>query len=246
MRYVSAAFVLMSVMLFGCMQRLIDPDLTPPAAPQGITTATGDNFIEIFWNRNNERDLSGYNVYVSNSLNGKYDLLATTREAYFRDNGARNGSTYYYAVTAFDFDGNESRLSRDIAYDTPRPEGANIQLNDYRTTPGLAGYDFSTYSIGQFNDKYTDVYYEYYQGTPYLNVWTDSDIQDMGYTNSLYDIGEAPSAGWSPTKDVVPIAGHTYVIWTWDNHYAKIRVKTISASRIVFDWAYQLDTGNPR
>ena len=37
--------------------------------------------------------------------------------------------------------------------------------------------------------------------------------------------------------------GHTYVIWTWDNHFAKIRVKTISNERIVFDWAYQLLEG---
>ena len=37
--------------------------------------------------------------------------------------------------------------------------------------------------------------------------------------------------------------GHTYIIWTWDNHYAKIRVNAISSERIVFDWAYQLLEG---
>jgi hypothetical protein len=37
--------------------------------------------------------------------------------------------------------------------------------------------------------------------------------------------------------------GHTYVIWTWDNHYAKVRIKAISNERLVFDWAYQLLEG---
>ena len=37
--------------------------------------------------------------------------------------------------------------------------------------------------------------------------------------------------------------GHTYVIWTWDNHFAKIRIKSISNERVVFDWAYQLLEG---
>jgi hypothetical protein len=241
-----AVIAILSGIFWGCEQHFIAPDLTPPVPPQGISTATGDNLVEVFWVRNTEPDLAGYNVYVSNSLNGAYTLLGTTKDAYYLDNGARNGATYFYALTAFDVAGNESPLSRDVAYDTPRPEGYDVPLADYRTAPGLAGYDFSTYSIGQYNDKYTDIFYEYYQGRYYLDVWTDSDIQDMGYTKNVYDIGEAPAAGWSPTKDAQLIAGHTYVIWTWDNHYAKVRVKSISASRIVFDWAYQLDPGNAR
>ncbi len=236
----------MFMMSVGCNSVLFAPDITPPAVPQGLSTVTGDNQVEIFWSRNTENDLAGYHVLASNTYNGKYEIIATTKQNYFVDRGANNGITYYYAVTAFDYHGNESELSLDVAYDTPRPEGYNILLKDYRVTPGLAGYDFSTYSIGMFDDQYTDVFFEYYNGTYYLNVWTDSDIQDMGYTTSLYDIGEAPTAGWSPSKDVRVIAGHTYVVWAWDDHYAKIRVNAVSSSRVDFDWAYQLQTGNTR
>jgi len=42
------------------------------------------------------------------------------------------------------------------------------------------------------------------------------------------------------------IFGHSYIIWTRDNHFAKLRVNGfIRAYGIVFDWAYQVDPGNP-
>ena len=66
----------------------------------------------------------------------------------------------------------------------------------------------------------------------------------MGYTGSLDELGIAPPAGWSPTKDVLLIAGHTYIVKTWDDHYAKIRVLALSPAKMEFDWAYQLQEGN--
>lgn len=231
--------------MFGCQVNINEPDITPPSSPRGIATSTGDNDVALSWLRNPERDVAGYNVYVSSSYEGTYDFIGTTRGTTFLDNGARNGNTYYYAVTAYDYDGNESGLSKDIAYDTPRPEGTNVYLANFRIEPAKAGYDFSTYSIGDYDDQFTDFYFEYYQGSFYINVWEDTDIQDMGYTSSLYEISEAPTTGWSPSKDARLIVGHTYVIWTWDDHYAKLRVVSLSSNRLVFDWAYQLQKGNP-
>ena len=71
----------------------------------------------------------------------------------------------------------------------------------------------------------------------------------MGVTNSIYDISFAPADGWISMKEgenvkyVKAIVGHTYVIWTLDNHFAKIRISQITEQRIVFDWAYQLLDG---
>ncbi len=67
----------------------------------------------------------------------------------------------------------------------------------------------------------------------------------MGTTNDIYDIPFAPSNGWSPTKDEIAKVGNTYVIWTWNNRFAKIRIKNITPDRIVFDWAYQTVEGEP-
>lgn len=233
------------LLLTGCNQMMDSRDVNPPSPPANLWTSTGDNFIELFWDANRERDVAGYNVFVSSSYNGRYELIGSTRSPSFVDDGARNGNIYYYAVTAYDYDGNESELSRDVAYDIPRPEGYDVLVNDYRQIPARAGYDFSSYAIVPFNDRDADMYFEHFNGELYMNVSTDTDIQDMGYTNSLLDVRTAPASGWSPTKDVRLRVGHTYVVWTWDDHYAKFRVTALSTTRVVFDWAYQLQRSNP-
>lgn len=242
---INTSIVFFLVLLTGCMVNVSEPDTTPPAIPRGLYTIAGDRMVELFWVSNTERDFAGYYVYVSSSYDGRYQRIGSTNQNYYVDRGVRNGHTYYYAISAYDINGNESDLSPEVACVTPRPEGYGVILRNYRADPNHSGYDFSTSSVGRYNDQYTDVFFEYYNGVHYLNVWEDTDIQDMGYTNSLYDIVEAPTRGWTPTKDVVAIPGHTYVIWTWDNHFAKIRVTEVSSARVKFDWAYQLQTGNP-
>lgn len=189
--------------------------------------------------------MDGYNVYVSDRYSGKYTLIGSTYQNYFADNGIRNGRKYYYAVTAIDYNNNESELSYESAYAAPRPEGYGVSLTDANTSPTIAGYDFSAYRVMPYNDLNTDVYFEIYQNQYYLVVKSDSDIQDMGPTRDILDITYAPTSGWSSTKDAIVKAGHTYVIWTWDYHYAKIRVRSISGNRITFDWAYQLIEDEP-
>ncbi|NIP43739.1 MAG: hypothetical protein GWO41_14840, partial [candidate division Zixibacteria bacterium] len=65
--------------------------------------------------------------------------------------------------------------------------------------------------------------------------------QDYGYTGSIDDVGWAPDDGWSEIGYEDLILGHTYIIWTWDNHYAKLRVTSLDVGnrRVRFDWAYQ-------
>ncbi|MDI6803535.1 MAG: hypothetical protein QME58_06775 [Bacteroidota bacterium] len=232
-------------LLSGCYIDVEVPDTKAPSPPSGLYTEARDSKAYLDWNHSPERDVAGYKVWVSYSYSGRYELIGTTGGNYFNDKDARNGTTYYYAVSAYDYTNNESELSDAVAFATPRPEGFGVSINDYRTRPATAGYDFSTYTIGQYNDQYTDIFFEYYNGEYYMNVWNDTDIKDMGATNSLYDITKAPSSGWSATKDAILRVGRTYVVWTNDDHYAKFRVISISSTRAVFDWSYQLQKGNP-
>lgn len=215
-----------------------------PAPPRNISLLNGDNRVDIYWDYNREEDVAGYNVYYSYSYDGKYTLIGSTTRNSFADIDAINGDTYYYAVTAYDFNNNESELSKDVIYSTPRPEGFNQAIFDYRRFPDNAGYSFATYAVVPFDDKKADFFFEQFEGTFYFDVYDDSDIQDMGSTNDIYDIDYAPSSGWASKKEAIVIPGHTYVIWTWNNHFAKVRVKSITSERVVFDWAYQLVEGN--
>lgn len=231
-------------LLFAGCDEIEQIDTIPPASPRGIRTISLDNAVELNWLENTEPDVAGYAVWWSDRYDGRYTLLGKTSGTAFTDYDARNGVTTYYAVSAYDHEGNESDLSKEVVYDTPRPEGFGATVTDYRTLPLKAGYDFSTLSSGPFDDQFTDFYFDAANGRFSMHVWTDTDIQDMGYTSSLDEISSAPVQGWSPSKTVEAIPGHTYVIWTWDDHYAKVRVQETGSTRLVFDWAYQTATGN--
>ena len=225
---------------------IYENDYTPPSPPSGIQVLNGDNRVDISWDRNRESDVAGYNIYFNYTYEGKYELIGSTSGTYFADMEAVNGNKYYYGVAAYDYNGNESELSYDVIYSTPRPEGYNQSIFDYTRFPNNSGYTFTTYSTVPYDDQETDFFFEIFEGTGYLLVWDDTDIQDMGLTNDIYDIPYAPANGWATNKEEIAQIGHTYVIWTYDNHFAKIRVSNITADRIVFDWAFQLVEGEPQ
>lgn len=161
------------------------------------------------------------------------------------DTEALNGEIYYYAVAAYDFNNNESELSYDEVYAAPRPEGYNASIFDFRNFPATAGFSFNDYQTVNYDSDMTDFFFENDNGNLYLNVWDDTDIIDMGPTDDIWDIAFAPLDGWAPDKWVEATVGHTYVIWTWDNHFAKIRITAMTQDRMVFDWAFQTIQGEP-
>lgn len=229
-----------------------------PAAPQGVYSVTGDNSVEIVWNGVYERDIDQYIIYRSLNATTGYNEIGSV-VAYdnpdldliiydFFDNSANNGQTYYYAVTAVDNDGQESPLSAETVFDTPRPDGS-VNLYSLYADPSIAGFALSANPTRvAWNSVSADVYVDDVDGVFYLNA-ADSltDIQDVGYTGTFDEIGYAPENGWSQLGYVELILGHTYVIWTNDYHFAKMRVVSINSGTgmVSFDWAYQTDADNP-
>jgi len=223
-------------------------DRTPPATPRGVTSITGDEYVEILWFESDEPDLAGYRVYWSSSLNGTYKYMATVKEGYYLDHEVENGVTYYYAVSSFDYSGNESDLSPEDVHDTPRPAGFDLTLYDPEYRRDLAGFDFSAKRRVRYDSPAADIIADYDPdlGVFFIDVGNiDIDIQDFGYTESLDDLDWAPSNGWSEIGWVEAVQGHSYFIWTADNHYAKFRITDIGTNSILIDWAYQEVRGNP-
>ena len=237
------------VMVTGCDDEEHFRDTTAPNPPINVKTFARDGRVDISWSPNAERDVAGYNVYYATEYYGRYEMIGSTSNTVYVDNDAVNGSIYYYGVAAYDYDGNESELSYDEVYGVARPEGYGRIVYDYINFPDLAGYSFSENKVYPFNDLMTDFFFENYEGDYYLNVWEEADIQDMGPTDDILDITLAPTSGWIPlvegdnVKYVTAQVGHTYIIWTVDNHYAKIRISNMTQQRVVFDWAYQLVEG---
>jgi hypothetical protein len=226
-----------------------------PEPPQGVYSITGDNAVYIYWNGPYERDIKEYIIKRS------FDPLTNYQEIGRRpaednpdldliiyeyvDNTAQNGVTYYYAVSSVDYAGQESELSAEEVFDTPRPEG-NVALFDMAVEPSLSGYNFAARSVVAYDSPGADVYVDRVDGVFYLNVGNvNTDIQDMGFHESFDEVGWAPQDGWSSVGYFEIIPGHIYVIWTDDLHYAKLWVVSVNSSSVSFRWAYQTDAENP-
>jgi uncharacterized membrane protein YgcG len=102
------------LVLSGCLGVLVLLFLAAPALSADVTLA---------WDPNSEADLEGYGVYFKLGASGPpYDLFGyvTLQELNDPDNpafavtGLAKGSSYYFAVTAYDTAGNESGYSAPV------------------------------------------------------------------------------------------------------------------------------------
>lgn len=90
-------------------------DMTPPARPSGLTVVSGIGRIFLTWNENKEPDVAGYHVYRSRKSGRGYEritdkpIIRTT----YSDESVKSGVLYYYALTAVDRSGNESKRSKE-------------------------------------------------------------------------------------------------------------------------------------
>jgi len=243
-----AAMVALAISAAGCLDEptQVSRDARPPAEPQGLYSVTGDGQVNLYWVRNTEPDFREYLVWRGPAFDGPYAKIGNVGSPAFVDQTPSNGQTYYYAVSAVDQAGNESDLSKEEVFDTPRPAGFGLVLVNAAGDPsGPSAYDFSSGTRRLSTDPSADFYYTVSGGVRLL-VARDSntEIQDAGF-HSIDDLDFAPAQGWSPTHEVEAVVGHAYYVWTRDDHYAKVRIGALDASQATLDWAYQIAAGNP-
>jgi len=252
LKLIPAAITVALITFAGCSKddEILDP---PPGAPQEVFSVTGNGVITVYWNSPYESDIKEFVILRSFEEFDNYKEIARLEadpnpnldlvRNFYEDATVSNGVTYYYAVMSVDFANQQSGLSAETVWDTPRPsdtltlsaievgspQGFNFQIQT-KTDTGLA-----------------DVFLTTFSGQLFLTARLDStDIQDMGYTENFDVISISPDRGWSAFTNVEVIEGHTYVIWTDDNHFAKMRARIVGATSVFFDWGYQEDTGNPQ
>ena len=102
-----------------------DEDTTAPAAPGSFSGESMDSAIDLTWGAVDADDLDGYNVYrgTESGVGTSGDPLESgLSETSYTDEGAENGTTYYYVVTAVDTADNESDPSSEVErtpFDSP-------------------------------------------------------------------------------------------------------------------------------
>lgn len=93
-------------------------DVTPPAAPTGVTAAAGNGRVDVNWSDNGESDIASYRVYRTTDGPGSssrvWSLIAQPTASEATDTAVVNGTTYYYVVAAVDSSSNESARSSEV------------------------------------------------------------------------------------------------------------------------------------
>jgi hypothetical protein len=256
----AGAAIFSILLLAGCCDDCDDPVIvaTPPAAPTGVYSITGDLWIEIGWNANTEPDLEGYDIYFSYEYDSGFEYMVSVprHNTFFVDNDVENGVTYFYKIRAYNRADQVSGFS-DVIFDTPRPAGTGLVLHDYLgLNAHQSGYDFSEFTLQVWNSSTTDIYFGSPNGIPTLfgkgaSIGDGVDVQDYGFIElDFVDWAPDIEEGWSPSKRVEMIPGHSYVVQMLNKtddfyYYAKVYCQSVASDLVVLDWAYQESPGNP-
>ena len=87
---------------------------TTPESPAGVLTTPGHKQVEIKWKKGTDEYVAGYRVYwgtVSGVYGADFNVGDTTAHVI---RNLTNGTTYFFAVTAYDLTGNESDFSTEL------------------------------------------------------------------------------------------------------------------------------------
>ena len=96
----------------------------------------------VSWNANSELDLAGYKIYYGKSSGSYESQVYVGNVTSYHLTGLEEGKHYYFAVTALDFSGNESTLSKEvgttISEDTSDDQESGNETNNTQTFIGQA------------------------------------------------------------------------------------------------------------
>jgi Fibronectin type III domain len=127
------------------------------------------------WNPNTDPSIAGYNVYYGNASRSYTNVMNVGSSTNAVVGGLVEGQTYYFAVTAYTFDGIESDFSAEFVYVVPgfltmRPgatPGSLLQIH----FPVAVGH---WYELQQSVDLIS--WMTIWQTTGTANVWVEFDV----------------------------------------------------------------------
>jgi hypothetical protein len=243
------------------------PEPIAPPIPDATYVIALDNANYVTWGVGSRAadDFSFYKVYLDDGADSF--LLGETDSEGFLDLMAGNGETYSYFVTAVDTDGHESEGSVS-SEGTPRPDFTGEWIYSFLDVPGSSGFRFvadeNTLPIvdGAAPDRHfrleTDANGWWLVPGPQTTVYptgfaTTALKCGVAADASCVDLVSAPTSGYV-VQDVQLATQQSYVLRVVGDdgqlHYGVIRVDLLGFDQnddalMIFDWAYQLQPGNP-
>jgi len=191
------------VLLAGCLPRTNNP---AAAIPTGLQATAGDTTVALSWTAST--GATGYYVKRGTSSGGPFTQVGSPSATTYSDTGLKNGSTYFYVVSALNGNG-ESGNSNEAsatpqAPSTPPPAPTNLVATAGDTVVTLTWSASATAS--SYNVKRSTT-----NGGPYtlLSPSTATTYTDMAVTNGTtyyYVVSAVNSAGESANSTQVAAA----------------------------------------
>jgi hypothetical protein len=105
--------------------------------------------VTLQWNANTEPDLAGYRVHYGTSSRSYQYSTDVKNSTSCNISGLNSGTTYYFAVTAYDTHQNESRYSDEVDYYVPADSGSTADPIP-ATDPIVDNGDAGSSSLGRW------------------------------------------------------------------------------------------------
>lgn len=100
---------------------------TPPSPPTGLRSIEqGPDYVVLAWDPNPEADIAGYKIHYKEGEVSIYSELDVGNQTSYVFNGLSSGTTYYFSLTAYDVDAEESNPSEEMMIITPPPPPGNL------------------------------------------------------------------------------------------------------------------------
>ena len=224
-------------------ERTIVPSVKPMPC-EGVEATPLVSGIRITWDSNTELDLEGYRVYRRMGNEAEYSELTASllSKPVFEDTGITFGE-YFYAIRAFDEDGNASDYS-DEAFSRPITLDQGIlavdETRNYSTLPDetqnefytflMRGFDAHEFEYGLTEDKP-----ELADLGPYSTVlWFSEDFSEFFAYEHIDDFitylesgGNLIFVGWKPTADLTGNDDYPHLFTTGDFMFDYMGVSSV-------------------
>jgi hypothetical protein len=233
-------------------------------APRALTSTTLNGGVELAWDRNaylaDPEVFDFYRIYSTawtasqGCVESSWSLEGTTVSDGFVARNLPNGTTRCFAVSAISRDGHESVWSN-VREDTPRFDARSIVLDAQDTRRLSSGFVFMPGGSTPFGSVVADttagadVVLERRDGALWFRApRSESRVALYGVSpiSELTSMDRAPTAGYTESHPVRAGFGYVFRVQYADGvRYAGIRVVHVAADYILFDFAFQSQSGNP-
>lgn len=149
-------------------------DNLPPSAPSSLAAAIGDKRLYLTWSPavDNESGVKGYKVHYGTSTGSYLPPIDVGNVTSYDLTGLSNGITYYIAVSAYDYVGNEGAKSAEASQSPQEVRGITGLKN-------TGGCFIATAAYGSYEERHVKILREF------RDRWL---IADFGMRNADYEI----------------------------------------------------------